>query len=69
MAAKRTPKKIPKTPETKKLSITDALIIEAGKRLSPSQKKRLADMFGYKYDPRITNPNFKGNIEDFYPKK
>jgi hypothetical protein len=65
MAAKPTPK----NPETKKLSVAEALLIEAGKKLSPSQKKKLADMFGYNYDPRITNPNFKGNIEDFYPKK
>ncbi len=61
------PKPTSKPTQGKKLSVTESLIIEAGKRLSPAQKKKLADLFGIKYDPRITNPDYKGNPKDINP--
>ena len=61
------PKVTPKPTPPKKLSVTEQILVEGMKKLSPSQKKRIADLFGIQYDPRITNPNYKGNPKDLNP--
>jgi hypothetical protein len=62
---KVTPK--PTASKTKTPSVIDELIKSGVKKLSPSQKAQIAKMLGIKYDPKITNPDYKGNLKDINP--
>jgi hypothetical protein len=66
---KVTPKATPKptTSKTKAPSVMDELIKAGVKKLSPSQKAQIAKILGIKYDPKITNPNYRGNPKDLNP--
>jgi len=65
---KATPKATPKpSPSATKFDPVDALIKAGVKRLSPGQKAQIAKMLGIKYDPKITNPDYKGNPKDLNP--
>ena len=62
------PKVTPKpTPSKTKLDPIDALIKAGVNKLSPSQKAQIAKMLGIKYNPKITNPDYKGNPKDINP--
>jgi hypothetical protein len=66
---KVTPKATPKPTisKTKAPSVMDELIKAGVKKLSPSQKAQIAKILGIKYDPKITNPNYRGNPKDLNP--
>jgi hypothetical protein len=66
---KVTPKATPKptASKTKTPSIMDELIKAGVKKLSPGQKAQIAKILGIQYDPKITNPNYKGNPKDLNP--
>jgi hypothetical protein len=66
---KVTPKATPKptTSKTKAPSVMDELIKAGVKKLSPSQKAQIAKILGIKYDPKSTNPNYRGNPKDLNP--
>jgi hypothetical protein len=73
---KVTPKATPKpsvkpsakpSPSKTKFDPIDALIKSGVNKLSPSQKAQIAKMLGIKYDPKITNPDYKGNPKDINP--
>ena len=62
------PKVTPKpSPSKTKFDPIDSLIKAGVKQLSPSQKAQIAKMLGIKYDPKITNPDYKGNPKDINP--
>ena len=63
---KVTPKPKP-SPSKTKFDPIDALIKSGVNKLSPSQKAQIAKMLGIKYDPKITNPDYKGNPKDINP--
>jgi hypothetical protein len=61
-------KVIPKaTPSKAKSDTMDALIKAGVNKLSPKQKAKIAKILGIKYDPKITNPDYKGNPKDINP--
>jgi hypothetical protein len=63
-----TKKPTPKpSPSKTKISVMDELIKAGVKSLSPSQKAQIAKILGIKYDPKITNPDYKGNPKDLNP--
>ncbi len=65
---KTTPKPTPKpSPSKTQVSTIDALIKAGVNKLSPSQKAQIAKILGIKYDPKITNPDYKGNPKDINP--
>ncbi len=65
---KVTPKVTPKpSPSKTKFDPVDALIKAGVKKLSPGQKAQIAKMLGIKYDPKITNTDYKGNPKDLNP--
>jgi hypothetical protein len=55
------------SPSKTKFDPIDALIKSGVNKLSPSQKAQIAKMLGIKYDPKITNPDYKGNSKDINP--
>jgi hypothetical protein len=62
------PKVTPKpSPSKTKFDPVDALIKAGVKKLSPGQKAQIAKILGIKYDPKITNPDYKGNPKDLNP--
>jgi hypothetical protein len=62
------PKATPKpSPSKTKFDPVDALIKAGVKQLSPGQKAQIAKILGIKYDPKITNPDYKGNPKDLNP--
>jgi hypothetical protein len=62
------PKATPKpSPSKTKINPMDELIKAGVKNLSPSQKAKIAKILGIKYDPKITNPDYKGNPKDLNP--
>lgn len=62
------PKATPKaTPSKTKFDAMDALIKAGINKMSPSQKAQIAKLLGIKYDPKITNPDYKGNPKDINP--
>jgi hypothetical protein len=62
------PKVTPKpSPSKTKFDPVDALIKAGVNKLSPSQKAQIAKMLGIKYDPKVTNPDYKGNPKDLNP--
>lgn len=62
--AKVTPKP---TAKPSSASPIDQLIKAGVKKLSPGQKAQIAKILGIKYDPKVTNPNYKGNPKDINP--
>jgi hypothetical protein len=62
------PKVTPKpSPSKTKASTMDILIKEGVKKLSPSQREKLAKLLGIKYDPKVFDPNYGINPKDLNP--
>jgi hypothetical protein len=62
------PKVTPKpSPSKTKVSTIDILIKEGVKKLSPSQREKLAKLLGIKYDPKVFDPNYGINPKDLNP--
>lgn len=65
-AKKSTPTPSP-TPSKKQSSIVDDIIKAGVSKLSPGQKAQIAKLLGIKYDPKVTNPDYKGDVKDINP--
>ena len=57
------------TPTKKKSqpSFVDEIIKAGVSQLSDNQKAQIAKLLGIKYDPKVTNPDYKGDPKDINP--
>jgi hypothetical protein len=65
---KVTPKPSAKpSPSKTKVNPMDMLIKEGVKKLSPSQREKLAKLLGIKYDPKVFDPNYGIDPKELNP--